>query len=246
MACCIVIAIILFVGLLASTITLGVLYANEKKNNSSQSDDSAYQLDFTSKLITSDDGKAFISSLFTTSEVSEKPTSLKLLYRGSEDGWARSRYHQVVDNKGPIFSIVQVKETLRICGGFQKFGVGSNVAINNFRSDPGRGIVKGIFEYFVYSLDSKQKFNYVNNFYGNSSYWFNAYANDAGVGWDQGWGLAIPVGGAPNLNDYFSSASYIGFGYNINPQPNTEKTSILTGVEYKFTVKEIEVFSVLY
>ena len=42
-----------------------------------------------------------------------------LIYRASRDGWdARNDFHRLCDEKGPTLTLIKVKETGRICGGY--------------------------------------------------------------------------------------------------------------------------------
>lgn len=130
-----------------------------------------------------------------------------------------------------------------MCGGYNPIGFGSSVPATNLNYSPD-GVMPGIFESFLYSLDSKRQFYYENNY---SQEGLNAYANFPVLGWDQGWGLAVPSGTplSPNLNGDKAGNAKVLFGYNIPVMPRTKDTSILTGVS-PFTVEEIEVFQVIF
>ena len=47
-----------------------------------------------------------------------KPTTvIKLIYRGSRDGWAAKDFHRLCDNQGPTVTLVE-SSAGRVCGGF--------------------------------------------------------------------------------------------------------------------------------
>ena len=65
-------------------------------------------------LVTTLKQKAFVISVIPDI----KPTSIiKLLYRGSKDGWAAADFHRLCDNKGPTVTLVK-SSAGRISGGF--------------------------------------------------------------------------------------------------------------------------------
>ena len=65
-------------------------------------------------LVTTQKQKDFVKSAIPDL----KPTSvIKLLYRGSKDGWAAADFHRLCDNKGPTVTLVK-SSAGRISGGF--------------------------------------------------------------------------------------------------------------------------------
>ena len=65
-------------------------------------------------LVTTPKQKAFVISVIHDIN----PTSnIKLLYRGSRDGWEAKDFHRLCDNQGPTLTIVK-SSVGRISGGF--------------------------------------------------------------------------------------------------------------------------------
>ncbi|PKC68234.1 hypothetical protein RhiirA1_534326 [Rhizophagus irregularis] len=67
-----------------------------------------------------------------------------LLVRGSRDGFDTSTFHKRCDNKGPTVTIVRVKDTNEILGGFNP---------HNWNSVTSFGIFSSTKESFIFSLD---------------------------------------------------------------------------------------------
>ena len=75
-----------------------------------------------------------------------KTPILDLIYRGSKDGWsAEDDFHRLCDGKGPTLTIIKVKETGKICGGY------TSVSWSN-PSDAG---CKPDIDAYVFSVDAQ-------------------------------------------------------------------------------------------
>ena len=84
------------------------------KEKQEEADRIAKQFMKESILVTTPKGNDFVKSAIPDL----KPTSvMKLLYRGSKDGWAHADFHRLCDNKGPTVTLVK-SSAGRISGGF--------------------------------------------------------------------------------------------------------------------------------
>lgn len=157
------------------------LYSSEKHANASSIQVTlALQFSNSSKIVNNFEDLQFMDTLFSQQKF---PKELQLIYRGSQHGWAVSQFHSAVDNKGPVFAIIKVKETKRICGGYNSIGYGSSVPINNFLSSAD-GIMPDVFESFLFSINAKKQYFYENNYKESTGYYLNSYANIPRLGWD--------------------------------------------------------------
>ena len=63
----------------------------------------------------------FLAEMLVTKTDGKIPV-LNLLYSGSRDRWhAKDDFHRLCDGKGPTVTLIKVKETGRICGGYTSF-----------------------------------------------------------------------------------------------------------------------------
>ena len=76
-----------------------------------------------------------------------------------------------------------MKETKRICGGYNSIGFGSSVLGSNFDYS-GNGIMPNVFESFVFSIDAKGQYFYENNYHGSADDIMAAFGNSPDLGWD--------------------------------------------------------------
>ena len=84
------------------------------KEKQEEADRLAKQIMNDSILVTTQKSKNFVKSAIPDL----KPTSvMKLLYRGSKDGWAAADFHRLCDNQGPTVTLVK-SSAGRISGGF--------------------------------------------------------------------------------------------------------------------------------
>ena len=65
-------------------------------------------------LVTTPKQKTYVKSVIPDIKTT---TIIKLLYRGSKDGWDKKDFHRLCDNKGPTVTIVK-SSVGRISGGF--------------------------------------------------------------------------------------------------------------------------------
>uniref|UniRef100_U9U0S5 TLDc domain-containing protein n=1 Tax=Rhizophagus irregularis (strain DAOM 181602 / DAOM 197198 / MUCL 43194) TaxID=747089 RepID=U9U0S5_RHIID len=83
-----------------------------------------------SKIITSQHAKLiskWIDRLEITDESDESsPYEFKLLFRGSRDGFSRNKFHEICDNKSRTVTLVKVKNSNEILGGYNPIKWGSN------------------------------------------------------------------------------------------------------------------------
>ena len=66
-------------------------------------------------LLTTQDQKDFVKTIIPDFIMS---TTIKLLYRGSRDGWrGQEDFHRLCDNKGPTIALVK-SSVGRVCGAY--------------------------------------------------------------------------------------------------------------------------------
>jgi len=154
-----------------------------------------------------------------------KKLELKLLYRGSRDGFTAASFHRMCDNKGATLTVIKAENTKNIFGGYNQ---GSWSSSGSYVSTPA----------WIFSLvNSTGKPLKLLPSSGNTN---NAYCNSSyGPTWGSGHDLHINSNMKTN-NNYTNPSSFrtVAPGY----QGTFEKT-LLAG-EYKFIVDEIEVFTV--
>ena len=173
-----------------------------------------------SNLVLKNEDRLFIkNTLFDN-----KSFNTNLLYKGSRDGFKASKFHSLCDNKGPTITFIK-SHLNKIFGGF----------INDSWQSKNWGYSK---ESFLFSLDRKEKYKHRESdkkcSYRGSSDWSVCF----------GYGHDIGISNDSNINK--SSYSYFGSTYTSPEGVNCNNTiakSYLAG-EYKFTVKEIEVYSI--
>ena len=66
----------------------------------------------TSQLVTTPDDEKWLIS-----EIPYPIVAVLLIYKGSRDGWTKSKFHELCDRMGPTITIMKTKAGA-ICGGF--------------------------------------------------------------------------------------------------------------------------------
>ena len=106
-------------------------------------------------LVTTQKGNDFVKSAIPDL----KPTSvMKLLYRGSKDGWAARDFHRLCDNRGPTVTVVK-SSAGRISGGFTTLSWTSNNS--GYKSDANA---------LVFSVDEEVMFPCIKHEYAVYNY----------------------------------------------------------------------------
>src|SRR5205823_2830869 len=91
-----------------------------------------------------------ISKWINRLEITDKLTSsyeFKLLFRGSRDGLNRGKFHEICDNKSCTVTIVKVKNSSEILGGYNQI---------EWKSDYSYGITK---DSFIFSFNNNKIIN---------------------------------------------------------------------------------------
>jgi len=183
---------------------------------------------FESKIMNENEDQILLSYL-----PNKEKSKIKLLYRGSRDGFGINDFHNKCNNKGSTVIIVQTNIQDHVFGGFTT--VPWNYASSGEWKTDGQA--------FIYVLRSS-----------NPSHSPNKYTIKSGQ--EQYAVLHYAVSASNNLlrfGDY--GAFYLGTNCNINgnnngaPNPHRsfnapQDEKLLAGVNKGFTVKELEVFEI--
>ena len=152
---------------------------------------------------------------------------LKSIYNGSRDGWEIGKFRDLVFNKGPTLIIFKV-DNGRICGGYTSKNWDANG--NRKFGDP---------DAFVFSVDLNTKYLPTNA----SSY--AIHPDPKGICFGN---CILLVRSSNKLND--ANIGYCRVGtdrrYNIAADGNGKSPLTSIDPESRFTVAELEVFSVSY
>ena len=95
-----------------------------------------------SKLVTTQKGNDFVKSVIPNLK---DTTAVKLLYRGSRDGWYAYDFHRFCDNQGPTVTIAR-SNAGRVFGGYASVSWTS------------RGKYKADEKAVIFSIDSEAKY----------------------------------------------------------------------------------------
>lgn len=151
-----------------------------------------------------------------------KRSSLKLLYRGSRDGFEAKKFHEKCDKKGPTLMIVE-----NTTG--NKFGGYASVS---WTSDGGDIRSKESFSSFLFSIDKKEKLPY------NPESDLRSLYHLSTVGPCFGNASALLIADNCNINSFSFSSD------GCNSYQKLKDGGYVSGTYY-FVVKEIEVYSVV-
>ena len=154
-------------------------------------------------------------------EVDSKDQKFKLLWKGSRDGFTASKFHSNCDGKGPTLTVVQSTDGV-IFGGYTSLSWNGN---NSYYQDNAA---------FIYSITKGYKVSKQNN---------TDYSIDCHSGCGPVFGRGRDIAIQNNCN-----ATNENFGTGVRSGGSTYKLpsgeSFIAGTN-KFTVKEIEVYSVI-
>jgi hypothetical protein len=162
-----------------------------------------------------------ISKWIDRLEITDKMINLyefKLILRGSRDGFSPSKFHEICDNQSHTISIVKVKDSNEILGGY-------NPII--WKPGYGFGITK---DSFIFSFMNKENVEESN--LGRVNYEDCAIENDPCRG---------PVFGYSDLNILFNDRNNDNH-YGIAPMPMYYDSIREIG---KFNIEEFEVFQIM-
>ena len=151
-----------------------------------------------------------------------KRSSLKLLYRGSRDGFEAKKFHEKCDKKGPTLMIVE-----NTTG--NKFGGYASVS---WTSDGGDIRSKESFSSFLFSIDKKEKLPY------NPASDLRSLYHLSTVGPCFGNASALLIADNCNINRFSFSSD------GCNSYQKLKDEGYVSGTYY-LEVKEIEVYSVV-
>jgi hypothetical protein len=152
-----------------------------------------------------------------------KSPELKLLYRGSRDGFAAADFHRLCDGKGPTLTVVQTPQGW-VFGGYASV---SWASAGDWVSAPGC---------FLFTLRNSRKLSPQTFALTKPQY---ALCSDANYGPILGGGpFAQDLYLAPHANTNSSSYSVLGHSYAL---PAGCPSDLLAGAEY-FNMSEMEVF----
>ena len=151
-----------------------------------------------------------------------------LLYKGSRDGFEASKFHSLCDNKGPTITFIK-SHLNKIFGGFIN---------DSWHSKDNYTYCK---ESFLFSLDKREKYKHKKSDKKYSYFGGKSYSVVFGGGFN---GHDICISNNSNMN----KDRYSNFG-NTYTSPegviyNTPVGNSYLAGEHKFTVKEIEVYSI--
>ena len=106
--------------------------------------------------------EAMISQIYTVlKERMGKKLQLRLLFRGSRDGFTNDKFHALCDNQGPLLVLVKTGKDILI-GGFSSISWKNS---DNFIVDP-KCIVFSLTRNKTYIRDNDNKNVYFNSSYG--------------------------------------------------------------------------------
>ena len=152
-------------------------------------------------------------------EVDTKDQKFKLLWKGSRDGFAASKFHSNCDGKGPTLTVIQSTDGV-IFGGYTALSWDLPPSSNYYHQDNTA---------FIYSITKGYKVSKQNNT-GHSIRCHSSYGPKFGSGWDI------------IIRDNCNTSNSCDCTPSTWTLPSGEK--FLSGNK-DFTVKEIEVYSVI-
>jgi len=153
-----------------------------------------------------------------------KKLELKLLYRGSKDGYTAAAFHRLCDNKGATLTVIKAEGSKNVFGGYFS---GSWTSSGSYSSQPAWifSLVNATGKPLKVTASSP-----ANNAYCNSGY---------GPTWGSGHDLHINSNMKSN-NNYTNPSSY----KTVSPGYTGSFDKTLFAGAYKFVVDDIEVFTV--
>ena len=166
---------------------------------------------FESTIIENNEEKDLISKWINM----KSKIKYKLLFRASQDGDSIQKFHEKCDNKGPTLTIIKSKNGKRF-GGYNPVNWDSSY---NYNSHPNT---------FLFSLDTKKKYNLIDNFIHYASVSGKYY-----FAFGSGHDLYISDQCTKNKNSYSNTPNSF----------NTKELYELTGEKY-FQVIDYEVFGI--
>ena len=180
------------------------------------------KIGFESKIIKNKDEIKFITNrLVNNDENLRKKIKYNLIYRATRDGDTSTNFHNKVDNKNSLLSIIETNKGL-------KFGV--------FTEQPYKKTENSIKDnkVFIYSLNLKKIYNSKEGVYTNndlSDYLINLYYQP----------ICICDNCLSNKSSYTCSKSYADYSF-----LGFEKDYELNNNEQYFQVKEMETFQITF
>ena len=182
-------------------------------------------LNFDSVILGNNPESKMMITIWVLEAIKPNQASPTLLYRGTRDGFAASTFHQKCDNKGPTVTIIKSNYG-KVFGGFTDVAWDSTT--NAFKKTT---------KAFVFSIDRKGKYFVKPGNESNAIYSYSSYGPSFGSGHD------IHI--CDNSNATGNSYSNFPHGYVCNEyaNPGSSASNFLAG-SYKFTVTDIEIFSV--
>ncbi len=172
-----------------------------------------------SKIVTDSEHQRLCRFVGMSADGNAKAPELKLLYRGSRDGFAAADFHRLCDGKGPTVAVVQTPQGC-VFGGYAAASWNST---NSWVSAPGS---------FLFTLRNSRNLPPQRVPLKDPEYAMGCYA---GLGPIYGGGYDLRVRSQANAN---SSSSRLGHSYAL---PEGCTSDLLAGAHY-FTVSEVEVF----
>ncbi|CAB4403738.1 unnamed protein product [Rhizophagus irregularis] len=139
----------------------------------------------------------------------------KLILRGSRDGFSSSKFHEICDNKSHTISIIKVKDSNEILGGYNP---------NTWKSDYSVSVTK---DSFIFSFNKENIDNYTLSRVINKYYAINNCAD---------YGPLFGEGDLTLCGNNFFNESYCFRIHYDKPIRNTDKD---------FSVEEYEVFQIM-
>lgn len=177
----------------------------------------------------------YLAKLLQINSLDELTSKLFLLYRGSENNFDASKFHELCDGKGP--TIVLVRSTNKqIFGGYATASWNSD---NKHSNAPGS---------FLFSLSKQTKHEIIKGKEGcvivglkGDGPTFGGYSFN--IGCYGGHDLLISHNCNLNTISYSQLGNTYSLPYNLNFHSNEAKTYFSGSNSYKFQVEEYEVYS---
>lgn len=150
-----------------------------------------------------------------------------MLYRATRDGWNVKDFHGRCDGNGPSVTLIKVKETNKICGGFTSLPWSST------------GGVKADKDAVVFSVSNEQVFPVDKN---------RSVTHFSSQGPSFGYGYELDIGNFSMMNKEGDARSSTKTTADCSVLVDlADGTSPLTGVKSdRFTLAELEVFQIVY
>ncbi|GBC27056.2 carbohydrate-binding module family 13 protein [Rhizophagus irregularis DAOM 181602=DAOM 197198] len=163
----------------------------------------------------------WIDRLENTDEL-KNSYKFKLILRGSRDGFTAERFHEICDDQSNTVTIIKVKDTNEILGGYNPI---------KWKSDNGYGITD---DSFIFSFDKTRVESYILSRVKNENYAINYWHH---YGPSFGGGDLIIYEGREGEVSFSNKTSYCYYEDSYEKQIRKTK-------EY-FSVEEYEVFQII-